>query len=135
RISLSSPRLLLFRRLAAARRAVALLALRATRGRAGGGGIAAAVPSTLDDADAGIGANDRTVLADRARADGDELPEVVVERVHLGDFARRKAVGVGERQRGRRVEVRAGRLNGDDEARLLAEARRHRHLVEVHEGR
>src|SRR6185295_1922119 len=103
-------------------RAVALRALAALRRGAGGARVAAAVPPGLEDADAGIGANHRAVVAHRAGADRDERSDVVIERVHLGHFARAEAVDVGQRHRRRRIEHRAGRLDGDDEPRLLAEA-------------
>jgi hypothetical protein len=58
---------------------------------------------------------------------------VVIERVHLGDFTRSQAVDIWQGDRRRRIEVRARRLNRDDEARLLAEAGHHRHLVAMHD--
>ena len=45
-----------------------------------------------------------------------------------------EAVDVRQRDRRRRIEDRAGGLDGDDEPRLLAEAGHHRHLVAVHDG-
>ena len=66
--------------------------------------------------------------------EGGELLEVVIERVHLGDLAGREILGVRHRDRRRRIETGAGRLDGDDEARLLTEARRHRHLVGMDDG-
>ena len=46
--------------------------------------------------------------------------------------ARPSTLGSGEPRR--RLEARSGRLDGDDQARLLAEVRNHRDLVVVDDG-
>ena len=121
----------LVRRIGHAARALAPVALRAVGDRSTRCRIAPAVPAGFQHTDTFARSNHLSVVAHDARANGNERADVVIEGIHFRDGARLQAVDVRQRDRRRRIEHCASRLNRDDEPRLLPETGDHRDLVSV----
>jgi hypothetical protein len=96
--------------------------------------ISPTMPSTLNYPHARIRLNDAAIFADCASTDRDKAAQIVIERIHLGDFARTQSIDIRESHGRGRIEVRARGLDGNDETRLLAEVRRHRDFVGMDNG-
>jgi hypothetical protein len=112
--------------------AVALLALR-TRARASRfGRRPTAEPASFHNANAAVGFNHRSIRAGRPGPDTDEHSKIVIEAIHLGDFAGLQPKTVGDRDLRRRVECRTSRLNRNNKPWLLPEPGDHRYFVSVH---
>src|SRR6185295_8658395 len=92
------------------------------------------MPASLQDSNARVGRDGRSVLADGGGADTHEVTEVVIEGIELRDLPRSQPLDIGQCQTGRRIEPSSRRLDGHDEARLLAEVGDHRYLVAVYCG-
>jgi len=91
------------------------------------------MPSTLYYPHSGIRLDHASIFAHGSGADRNEATQIVVEGIHLGNFAGTEAIDVRDGHRRRGIEVRACGLDGDDEAGLLAEVGGHRHFVGVND--
>jgi hypothetical protein len=89
------------------------------------------MPSPFNYPDTRIRLDHASIFADGSCANRDEAAQVMIERIHFGDFAGAQSIDVRKSHGRGRIEVRARGLDGDDEARLLAEVGRHRHFVGV----